>query len=103
MELRSQRQERAQLIQVKRHASKLSHTHDRFIGRITKTHRKSFRRRQMHAGHTDPLTYRREISAVIVDYGEVLCSPPSPDPIAGLAAILCMVADEFLPIDRSSR
>jgi len=57
----------------------------------------------MHAGHTDSLTCGREISAVILDYGEVLCSRPSSDAIAGLAGILGIDAEHFLALYRSSR
>src|SRR5207302_5563710 len=103
MELRSQHQERAQFIQVKGHANKLSRMHNRFIGRISKNHRESFGRAVMNAGPIDLLTGRREISAVILDYGEVLCSPPSPDAIAGMAGVLGIDAQNFLAIYRSSR
>ena len=57
----------------------------------------------MNAGPIDLLTGRREISAVILDYGEVLCSPPSPDAIAGMAGVLGIDAQNFLAIYRSSR
>jgi len=57
----------------------------------------------MNAGHSDLLTHSREIRAVILDYGEVLCSRPSPDAIAGLAGILGIDAEHFLAMYRSSR
>ncbi len=45
----------------------------------------------------------RTISAVILDYGEVLCFRPSPEALACMAGIFGIGVDNFLPIYRSSR
>lgn len=49
------------------------------------------------------LACARPISSVILDYGEVLCSRPSPEALAEMAGILGIDEDKFLPIYRSSR
>jgi len=43
------------------------------------------------------------IRGVILDYGEVLCSRPSPEALAEMAGIFGIGEDKFLPIYRSSR
>ncbi len=43
------------------------------------------------------------ISGVILDYGEVLCSRPSPEALGEMASIFGIDEDKFLPIYRSSR
>jgi putative hydrolase of the HAD superfamily len=56
------------------------------------------------ADKSDPrLAYARHIGAVVLDYGEVLCSRPSPDALAGMAGMFGIDAEEFLTIYRSSR
>jgi putative hydrolase of the HAD superfamily len=53
-------------------------------------------------GHT-PAAKVSEIRAVILDYGEVLCHPPSTDTIERLAAIFQMDPRTFLPIYLQTR
>jgi putative hydrolase of the HAD superfamily len=56
------------------------------------------------ADKSDPrLAYARQIGAVVLDYGEVLCSRPSPDALAGMAGMFGIDAEKFLTIYRSSR
>ena len=56
------------------------------------------------ADKSDPrLAYARQIGAVVLDYGEVLCSRPSPDALAGMAGMFGIDAEKFLAIYRSSR
>src|SRR5260370_24534652 len=45
----------------------------------------------------------RTISAVILDYGEVLCFRSSPEALAGMAGIFGIGVDNFFPIYPSSR
>ena len=49
------------------------------------------------------LASSQTISAVILDYGEVLCHRPSPEALAEMAGIFGIDEDKFLPIYRSSR
>jgi len=49
------------------------------------------------------LASARTISSIILDYGEVLCSRPSPEALADMAGIFGIDEDKFLPIYRSSR
>src|SRR5437879_9589429 len=49
------------------------------------------------------LACARQIGAVVLDYGEVLCSRPSPDALAGMAGMFGIDAEKFLAIYRSSR
>jgi putative hydrolase of the HAD superfamily len=52
----------------------------------------------------DPrLARARQIGAVVLDYGEVLCSRPSPDALADMAGMFGIDAEKFLAIYRSSR
>jgi len=52
---------------------------------------------------SNPQRSERPIRGVILDYGEVLCSRPSPEAIAEMAGIFGIEEDRFLPIYRSSR
>jgi len=49
------------------------------------------------------LASSQAISAVILDYGEVLCWRPSPEALVEMARIFGIDEDKFLPIYRSSR
>ncbi|MCU1317940.1 MAG: HAD-superfamily hydrolase subfamily variant 3 [Candidatus Acidoferrum typicum] len=52
----------------------------------------------------DPrLARARQIGAVVLDYGEVLCSRPSPDALVDMAGMFGIDAEKFLAIYRSSR
>src|SRR6266480_5774949 len=56
------------------------------------------------ADKSDPrLACARQIGAVVLDYGEVLCSRPSPDALASMAGMFGIDAGKFLAIYRSSR
>src|SRR3989449_2880569 len=56
------------------------------------------------ADKSDPrLACARQIGAVVLDYGEVLCSRPCPDALAGMAGMFGIDAEKFLAIYRSSR
>src|SRR5467141_3580436 len=56
------------------------------------------------ADKSDPrLACARQIGAVVLDYGEVLCSRPSPDALAGMAGMFGIDAEKFPAIFRSSR
>src|SRR2546429_9473088 len=50
-----------------------------------------------------PLASAGPIRGVILHYGEVLCSRPSPEVLAEMAGIFGIDEDKFLPIYRSSR
>ena len=45
----------------------------------------------------------RRFSAIILDYGEVLCLRPSSDALASMAGVFGIELDGFLPIYRASR
>ena len=53
------------------------------------------------ADKSDPrLACARQIGAVVLDYGEVLCSRPSPDALASMAGMFGIDAGKFLAIYR---
>ena len=57
----------------------------------------------MNTGNHDMHSGRRRISAVILDYGEVLCHPPSPEHLARMAAVFRIPRQEFLSAYAASR
>jgi len=57
----------------------------------------------MHAGNHHGLANKRKINAVILDYGEVLCCPPSLEHLARMAEVFHMRREEFFPAYIASR
>src|SRR5205814_5126926 len=51
----------------------------------------------MDARNHHALANKRKISAVIFDYGEVLCCPPSLEHLARMAEVFHMRGEEFFP------
>src|SRR5260370_10062439 len=73
-----------------------------FIGRITLFPSRYSMECSMADDRNSRVAPARTISAVILDYGEVLCFRPSPEALAGMAGIFGIGVDNFLPIYRSS-
>ena len=57
----------------------------------------------MDARNHQALANKRKISAVIFDYGEVLCRPPSLEHLARMAEVFHMRGEEFFPAYIASR
>src|SRR5439155_21835522 len=56
----------------------------------------------MHARNHQALANKRKISAVIFDYGEVLCRPPSLEHLARMAEVFHMRGEQFRSEEHTS-
>ncbi len=57
----------------------------------------------MNTGNGNSHAYPRKIRAVILDYGEVICRPPSTEHLGRMATLFRIPREEFLPIYVASR
>jgi putative hydrolase of the HAD superfamily len=57
----------------------------------------------MDAGNRGSRAHPRAISAVIFDYGEVLCHPPSPEHLARMATVFRIPPEQLLSVYIASR
>jgi putative hydrolase of the HAD superfamily len=57
----------------------------------------------MNTGNGNSHAYPRKIRAVILDYGEVICRPPSTEHLGRMATLFRIPREQFLPIYVASR